>query len=177
MKKFFALAVLCLSVSTLSHADTSYADITYAPAQSHMTQGIGLGIYQLKDRAPGWYLNGMIPLMPSNYSEYGYPYYSQQTDYSRAPYLINIGMSFPIIPPDLEIRVYKAIHAYVGIGYGELNGIVKYDDGSWTDNTSLDKSGFNANAGFIMSFESFAFNVGINSITRGVYVGLGIRGR
>ncbi len=175
MKKL-ALCFALLSIPVIALADASYADITYAPAQSNTTQGMGLGIYQLKDNTAGLYINGLIPLKPTNYSEYGYSYYNREVEYSKAPYVVNLGVSFPIIPSDLEIRVYKAIHAYVGVGYGELSGIVKYEDGSWSNKTSLDKTGFNANAGFIMSFESFAFNIGVNSITRGVYVGMGIKG-
>jgi hypothetical protein len=63
----------------------------------------------------------------------------------------------------------------MGIGLAEVNGLVKYSDGTWTDKTENDKSGFNANGGIIVAFDPLSINVGVNSMTKGVYVGLGFK--
>ena len=53
--------------------------------------------------------------------------------------------------------------------------MVKYSDGTWTDDPNRDKNGFNANGGLIVAFDPISINVGVNSITKAVYLGLGFK--
>jgi hypothetical protein len=46
---------------------------------------------------------------------------------------------------------------------------------TWTDDPNRDKNGFNANVGLIVAFDPISINVGVNSITKAVYLGLGFK--
>ncbi len=63
----------------------------------------------------------------------------------------------------------------MGLGYAAIEGMVKYSDGTWTDDTTRDKNGFNANGGIIVAFDPISINVGVNSFTKAVYLGLGFK--
>jgi len=175
-KQTLSLLLAGLLSSGTALADTSYFDVIYSPEMGDLTQSFGIGIYALNDNGVGAYINGMMPKHPSNYSA-GYYCWSSCTEVKtgHAAYLANIGFTFPLIPSGFEKRGYESVHAYVGIGYGSSEGIVKYADGTWTDDPNKDKSGLNANAGLIVAFDPLSLNVGVNSITRAMYVGIGFK--
>ena len=177
-KQSLSVLLAALLSSGTAVADSTYVDVIYSPEMGDMTQGLGLGIYALNDNGIGAYFNGMMPIHPSNYTP-GYYCWSScaEVKTGHAAYLANLGFTFPLMPADFEKRGYQSLHAYVGIGYGSSNGMVKYADGTWTDDTSRDKSGFNGNAGLIVAFDPLSINVGVNSITRAVYVGLGFKSK
>jgi hypothetical protein len=75
MKKITLATSLALLISaSLAHADSTFADLNYQVKQGDTTDGIGIGIYQLKDQGTGYYLSGTIGLPPDGYSAYGYSY-------------------------------------------------------------------------------------------------------
>jgi hypothetical protein len=120
--------------------------------------------------------NGMIPIKPSNYSAGNYCWYScAEVATGQAAYVGNLGFTFPLIPSSFEKRGYQSVHAYVGLGYSAIEGMVKYSDGTWTDDTYRDKNGFNANGGLIVAFDPISINVGVNTFTKAVYLGLGFK--
>ena len=175
-KKYVYLLLAAILSSGNALADDGYFDVIYSPEMGDMTSGVGFGLYQLKSEGVGGYFNGIIPLKPSNYSAGNYCWYScTELETKRAAFVGNIGLTFPLMPSGFETRGYKSIHAYMGIGLAEVNGLVKYSDGTWTDKTENDKSGFNANGGIIVAFDPLSINVGVNSMTKGVYVGLGFK--
>jgi hypothetical protein len=157
-------------------ADASYFDVIYAPQMGEMTKAVGFGLYVLNDQGVGGYFNGIIPIKPSNYSAGYYCWYTcAEVKTGQAAYVGNVGLTFPLIPSSFEKRGYQSLHAYVGVGYGAVEGMVKYSDGTWTGDPNRDKSGFNANGGLIVAFDPLSINVGVNSITRAVYVGIGFK--
>ena len=93
----------------------------------------------------------------------------------QAAYVGNLGFTFPLIPASFEKRGYQSVHGYVGLGFGAIEGMVKYSDGTWTDDTYRDKNGLNANGGLIVAFDPISINVGVNSYTKAVYLGLGFK--
>ena len=175
-KQSLRLLLATLLTSSAAMADSSYFDVIYSPEMGDMTKGVGFGIYALNDNGIGGYFNGIIPIKPSNYSAGYYCWYTcAEVKTGQAAYVGNLGFTFPLMPASFEKRGYQSLHAYVGVGYGSSNGMVKYADGTWTDDTSRDKSGFNGNAGLIVAFDPLSINVGINSITRATYLGLGFK--
>jgi hypothetical protein len=175
-KQTLSLLLTALLSSGSALADSNYFDVTYSPEMGEMTKSVGLGFYELKNDGVGGYLNGVFPIKPSNYSAgYYYCYYCNEVKTAKAAYVINFGVTIPLIPQGFDTRGYQSVHAYLGFGYGEVNGLVKYSDGTWTDYTDKDKSGLNANGGVIVAFDPLSINVGVNSITKTVYVGLGFK--
>ena len=174
MKKITLAASLALLLfSSITHADSTFADINYQVKQSDTTEGIGLGVYQLKDEGTGYYLNGTIGLPPNGYNAYGYSYGSY-TERARVPYIASVGATFAAVGPGSLVPFYKTIHSYVGIGYGTLEGVAKYGQ-SWYDDSSYTKHGMNLNGGFILGFDSVGINLGFNSLSKSVYIGIGIK--
>ena len=173
MKKITLAASLALLISAgIAHADSTFADLNYQVKQGDTTDGIGIGVYQLKDQGTGYYLSGTIGLPPDGYSAYGYSYGSY-TERARVPYMANVGATFAAVGPGSLVPFYKTIHSYVGIGYGTLEGVAKYGQ-SWYDLDSYTKNGVNLNGGFILGFDSFGINLGVNSLSRSVYIGIGM---
>ena len=173
MKKIALATSLALLISAdIAHADSTFADLNYQVKQGDTTDGIGIGIYQLKDQGTGYYLNGTIGLPPDGYSAYGYSFGSY-TERARVPYTANVGATFAAVGPGSLVPFYKTIHSYVGIGYGTLEGVAKYGQ-SWYDLDSYTKSGVNLNGGFVLGFESFGINLGVNSLSKSVYIGIGM---
>ena len=174
MKKFTLAASLTLLIcSGFTYADSTFADINYQVKQGETTDGIGIGIYQLKDQGTGYYLNGTLGLPPDGYSAYGYSYGSY-SETGRVPYIANVGATFAAVGPGSLVPFYKTIHSYVGIGYGTLEGVANYS-GSWYDLDSYTKHGVNLNGGFILGFDSFGINLGFNSLSKSVYFGIGMK--
>ena len=174
MKKITLAASLTLLISSgIAHAGSTFADINYQVKQSDTTEGIGLGVYQLKDEGMGYYLNGTIGLPPNGYNSYGYSYGSY-SELARVPYIASAGATFAAVGPGSLVPFYKTIHSYVGIGYGTLQGVAKYGQ-SWYDEDSYTKNGVNLNGGFILGFESFGINIGFNSLSKSVYIGIGMK--
>ena len=175
MKKITLAASLTLSISSgFALADSTFADINYQAKQSDTTHGIGIGFYELKDQGTGFYINGTIGLPPNGYNAQGYSYYANNySERARLPYIANVGATFAAIGPGSMVPFYKTIHSYVGIGYGSLEGVAKYGE-SWYDLDSYTKNGANLNGGFILGFEGFGINLGFNSLSKSVYVGVGI---
>jgi len=174
MKKITLAATLTLLLSSgIVRAESTFADLNYQVKQSDTTQGLGVGVYQLKDQGTGYYINGTIGLPPDGYSAYGYSY-STYTERARVPYIANVGATFAAVGPGSLVPFYKTIHSYVGIGYGTLEGVAKYGE-SWYDLDSYTKSGVNLNGGFILGFDSFGINLGFNSLSKSVYVGIGMK--
>jgi len=60
-------------------------------------------------------------------------------------------------------------------GYGTLEGIGKNGSGSWYDDASYTKSGVNLNGGFILGFTNFGINLGFNSLSKTMYIGIGMK--
>jgi len=177
MKKQSLTLVLAILLSSgTAMADSTYFDIIYSPSTGEMTKTIGFGVYALNDNGVGGYFNGMIPIKPSNYSAGNYCWYScAEVATGQAAYVGNLGFTFPLIPSSFEKRGYQSVHAYVGLGYSAIEGMVKYSDGTWTDDTYRDKNGFNANGGLIVAFDPISINVGVNTFTKAVYLGLGFK--
>ncbi len=115
---------------------------------------------------------------PSGYNAQGYSFYANNyTERASVPYIANVGATFAAVGPGSLVPFYKTIHSYVGIGYGSLEGVAKYetwDNNSWYDLDAYTKSGVNLNGGFILSFDGFGINLGFNSLSKAVYVGVGI---
>jgi hypothetical protein len=175
-KQSLSLLLATLLTSSAAMADSSYFDVIYSPEMGDMTKGVGLGIYALNDNGIGGYFNGIIPIKPSNYSAGYYCWYTcAEVKTGQAAYVGNLGFTFPLMPASFEKRGYQSIHGYLGLGYGAIEGMVKYSDGTWTDDPNRDKSGFNANGGLIVAFDPISINVGVNSITKAVYLGLGFK--
>jgi hypothetical protein len=173
MKKITLATSLALLISAdIAYADSTFADLNYQVKQGDTTDGIGIGIYQLKDQGTGYYLSGTIGLPPDGYSAYGYSY-SSYTERARVPYIANVGATFAAVGPGSLVPFYKTIHSYVGIGYGTLEGVAKYGQ-SWYDLDSYTKNGVNLNGGFILGFDSFGINLGVNSLSKTVYIGIGM---
>jgi hypothetical protein len=169
------LAAVILTCSS-AWADTSMVDLTYAPSQSSMTSSVGMGVYGLKDVGPGFYINGSISGSPDSYYS-GSCYYScgSVTSTQQSADLFAIGATFPLVTSDMKVPIYKTLHTYVGLGYGSLSGYAQYSKSSyWYDYSSKDESGVNVNGGFIFGFDGFALNVGLNSLSKTVYFGIGI---
>lgn len=179
MKKIsLAASLTVLMFSDFALADATFADINYQAKQSDTTHGVGIGFYELKDQGTGFYINGTIGLLPSGYNAYGYSYSpNDYTERARLPYIANVGATFSAVGPGSLVPFYKTIHSYVGIGYGSLEGVAKYETWygeSWYDLDSYTKSGVNLNGGFILGFDGFGINLGFNSLSKAVYVGVGI---
>ena len=175
-KQSLPLLLAALLSSGSAIADASYFDVIYAPQMGEMTKAVGFGLYVLNDQGVGGYFNGIIPIKPSNYSAGYYCWYTcAEVKTGQAAYVGNVGLTFPLIPSSFEKRGYQSLHAYVGVGYGAVEGMVKYSDGTWTGDPNRDKNGFNANGGLIVAFDPLSINVGVNSITRAVYVGIGFK--
>lgn len=174
MKKIALAATLVLSTTAgIAHADATFADLNYQLKQSDTQAGLGLGVYQLKDQGMGYYLNGTIGLPPEGYSSYGSSFGSY-SERARVPYIANIGATFAAVGPGSSVPFYKTIHSYVGIGYGTMEGIAKYGQ-NWYDLDSYTKNGVNLNGGFILGFDSFGINLGFNSLSKTMYIGIGMK--
>jgi hypothetical protein len=172
-KTILTVSLALLIFGGFAHADSTFADLNYQVKQGDTTDGIGIGIYQLKDQGTGYYLSGTLGLPPDGYSAYGYSY-SSYTDRARVPYIANVGATFAAVGPGSLVPFYKTIHSYVGIGYGTLEGVAKYGE-SWYDLDSYTKNGVNLNGGFILGFDSWGINIGVNSLSKSVYIGIGMK--
>jgi len=172
-KTILTVSLALLIFGGFAHADSTFADLNYQVKQGDTTDGIGIGIYQLKDQGTGYYLSGTLGLPPDGYSAYGYSY-SSYTDRARVPYIANVGSTFAAVGPGSLVPFYKTIHSYVGIGYGTLEGVAKYGE-SWYDLDSYTKNGVNLNGGFILGFDSWGINIGVNSLSKSVYIGIGMK--
>jgi len=171
-----ALVAALITAYGNAHADSAMLDFTYAPSQSSMTSSVGIGIYELKDAGAGFYMNGSLSGSPDNYYS-GKCYYScgSVTSTQQSAALFSLGATFPLVTPDMKVPIYKTLHTYLGLGYGSLSGYAKYSSSDyWYDYSSKDQSGVNGNAGLIFGFNGFALNVGVNSLSKTVYFGIGI---
>ncbi len=170
------VAGLALGAAMAAHADTSVVDFTYAPSQSSTLAAVGMGVYALKDSGAGFYLNGSLSGSPDNYYS-GSCYYScgSVTSTQQSAAAFAIGATFPLVTSDMKVPIYRSLHSYVGLGYGSMSGYAQYANASsWYDYSDKDVSGLNANAGLIFGFDGFALNVGVNSLTKTLYFGIGI---
>lgn len=157
-------------------AESSVVDLTYSPSQSNMMPTLGIGVYNLKDAGPGFYLNGSLSGNPDTYYA-STCYYScgSATNTQQGSALFSIGATFPMVTADMKVPIYRTLHSYVGLGYGSLSGYAQYSGSSyWYDYSDKDQSGVNVNAGLIFGFDGFAINVGVNSLSKAAYVGIGI---
>ena len=166
-----AVAVACGS----ARAESSVVDFSYAPGQSKVLPTFGIGVYNLKDAGPGFYLNASFSGSPDSY--YAGSCYScgSVTSTQQGAALFAVGATFPILTSDMKVPLYRTLHSYVGLGYGALSGYAQYSgSSSWYDYASKDESGINANGGLVFGFDGFALNVGVNSLSKSVYLGIGI---
>ena len=173
-----AVALIALSITAHSsaRAESAMLDFTYSPGQSSMMSSVGMGIYALKDVGPGFYINGSLSGSPDSYYS-GSCYYScgSVTSTQQSAALFALGATFPLVTSDMRVPIYRTLHSYVGLGYGSLSGYAQYANSSyWYDYSSKDESGVNVNGGFIFGFDGFALNVGVNSLSKTVYFGIGI---
>ena len=164
----FALCTAC----PLALADDMFVDIGYSPKNGSTLESIGLGAYVLKTEGTGFFLNGTLAVNPDNYIDSGM--YGTAVDYAKAPYTINLGATFPIIPSGRDIPIYKSIHSYIGLGYGRLEGRVADRWGYWYKDPSRDENGLNITGGFILGFNGWGINLGANSYTKTIYLGIGL---
>ena len=167
-----AVVLFCNS----ARADTAMLDFTYAPSQSSVLSTVGMGIYGLKDSGPDLYVNGSLSGSPDNYYS-GKCYYScgSVTSTQQSAAMFAIGATFPLVTSDMSVPIYRTLHSYLGLGYGSMSGYAKYSSSDyWYDYSSKDQSGVNVNGGFIFGFNGFALNVGVNSLSKTVYFGIGI---
>ena len=175
---FSAVALIALSITAYSNAraDSVMLDLTYSPSQSSVMSAVGMGIYGLNDKGAGFYMNGSLSGGSDNYYS-GKCYYScgSVTSTQQSVGLFSLGATFPLVTPDMKVPIYKTLHTYLGLGYGSLSGYAQYSKSSyWYDYSSKDESGVNANGGFIFGFDGFALNVGMNSLSKTLYFGIGI---
>ena len=173
-----AVALIALSITAYSNAraESSMVDLTFSPSQSSITPTVGIGVYSLKDVGPGFYMNGSLSGSPDSYYS-GSCYYScgSVTSTQQSAALFALGATFPLVTSDMRVPIYRTLHSYVGLGYGSLSGYAQYANSSyWYDYSSKDESGVNVNGGFIFGFDGFALNVGVNSLSKTVYFGIGI---
>jgi hypothetical protein len=173
-----AVALIALSITAYSNAraESSMVDLTFSPTQSSVTPAVGIGVYSLKDVGPGFYVNGSLSGSPDSYYS-GSCYYScgSVTSTQQSAALFSLGATFPLVTSDMRVPIYRTLHSYVGLGYGSLSGYAQYANSSyWYDYSSKDESGVNVNGGFIFGFDGFALNVGVNSLSKTVYFGIGI---
>lgn len=169
-----SIAALVMACGQAS-AESSVVDFTYSPSQSKMSAGFGFGVYNLKDAGPGFYLNGSVSGSPDPY--YASKCYScgSTTSTQQGATLFSLGATFPLVTSDMKVPIYRTLHSYVGVGYGALSGYAQYSGSSyWYDYADKDESGVNANGGLIFGFDGFALNVGVNSLSKTVYFGIGI---
>jgi hypothetical protein len=173
-----AAVLIAAAMLTYSNAraDTSVVDITYSPSQSSMASSLGMGVYALKDGGPGFYINGSISGGPDNaYSSSCYYSCGSITSTQQSADLFAVGATFPLVTSDMQVPIYRTLHTYLGLGYGSLSGYAKYSSSDyWYTYSSKDESGVNVNGGFIFGFDGFALNVGVNSLSKTVYFGIGI---
>jgi hypothetical protein len=175
---FGAVALIALLITAYSdaRAESSMVDLTFSPTQSSVTPTVGIGVYSLKDVGPGFYMNGSLSGSPDSYYS-GSCYYScgSVTSTQQSAALFALGATFPLVTSDMRVPIYRTLHSYVGLGYGSLSGYAQYANSSyWYDYSSKDESGVNVNGGFIFGFDGFALNVGVNSLSKTVYFGIGI---
>ncbi len=172
--KLLTLASLTLAAaSPFAHADNTFIDIGYSPKSGKVLEAIGLGAYQLKDNGMGLFINGAFAINPTGYTDTAS--YGTITERADAPYMFNGGMTFSVMPADTELPLYKSIHSYIGVGYGAMQGRAKDSWGYWGNETSRDKSGLNVTGGFILGFDTWGINLGFNSYTQTVYIGVGMK--
>jgi hypothetical protein len=174
---FDAFVVIALSITAYGNAraDSAMLDITYSPSQSNVMPTLGLGIYDLKNEGPGFYLNGSLSGNPDSYYGSTCSSCGSLTSTQQGAALFALGATFPLVTSDMKVPIYKTLHTYVGLGYGSLSGYAQYSKSSyWYDYSSKNESGMNANGGFIFGFDGFALNVGVNSLSKTVYFGIGI---
>ncbi len=163
-----------MMVCTNAHADSAVVDFTYSPSQSSMMSTVGMGIYDLKDTGPGFYVNGSLSGSPDSYYSTCYSCGSVKSTQQGAA-LFALGATFPLVTSDMHVPIYRTLHSYVGLGYGSLSGYAQYaSSSSWYDYSSKDQSGVNVNGGLVFGFDGFALNVGVNSLSKTVYFGIGI---
>ena len=170
------VAVLALTATAHARADTSVVDLTYAPSQSNTLGEVGMGVYTLKDAGPGLYVNGSLSGSPDDYYS-GSCYYScgAVTSTQQGSAVFAVGATFPLVTSEMNVPIYRSLHSYVGLGYGSMSGYAQYaNSSSWYDYADKDTSGINANAGLIFGFDGFALNVGVNSLSKMLYIGIGI---
>ena len=170
------LVLWTLGAAAQARADTSVVDLTYAPSQSNTLAAVGMGVYTLKDAGPGLYFNGSLSGSPDNYYA-GSCYYScgAVSSTQQGSAVFAVGATFPLVTSEMNVPFYRSLHSYVGLGYGSMSGYAQYaNSSSWYDYSEKDASGVNANAGLIFGFDGFALNVGVNSLSKMLYVGIGI---
>ena len=174
---FGAVALIALAITAYStaRAESSMVDLTLSPIQSNVMPTFGIGIYSLKNSGPGLYFNGSLSGDPD-------PYYSSNcyscgsvTRIQQGSALFAIGATFPLVTSDMQVPIYRTLHTYVGLGYGRLSGYAQLSNSSqWLDYSSKNESGVNANGGFIFGFDGFTLNVGVNTLSKTVYFGIGV---
>jgi len=164
-------------------ADSSVLEFHYAPApsKSDLMPAYGFGMYSLKDSGPGLYFNGSISGTPGDSNNYyeGGCYYSCGTlkGTQTGAGVFSAGATFPLVTPDMNVPFYRSVHAYAGLGYGKVSAYSQYyynRKDYWYDDSSRDKSSLNVNLGVMFGFNGFALNLGANSISKALYIGIGI---
>lgn len=173
-----AVALIALSITAYSNvrADSVVLDLTYSPSQSNVMSTVGMGLYGLNDVGAGFYMNGSFSGSPdSYYSSKCYYSCGSVTSTQQSATLFSLGATFPLVTPDMKVPIYRTLHSYLGLGYGGLSGYAQYSNSSyWYDYSSKDESGVNVNGGFIFGFDGFALNIGVNSLSKTLYFGVGI---
>jgi hypothetical protein len=165
-----------LCISTFSIADSAIFTMDYSKPQGHRGT-FGFGYYDFKEDKLGLYMNLSLAMRGSNHYEslginsFGDPI---QNRYKES-LTFNIGATK---------EVTKYIGIYAGIGFTSIDGIArKYDSSHILSSSGYysvsdpanDSSGFNTNAGFIITTSPVSFNLGYNSFTKTAYIGIGFK--
>ncbi len=172
-KLLATVSLMLVTAFTPALADNTFVDIGYSPKNGSVLDAVGIGAYQLKDDGAGFFVNGEFAVNPDNYTDTSF--YGTVKERAQAPYMLNAGLTFSVMPAGTDIPLYKSIHSYIGIGYGALQGRAKDSWGYWSNEASRDKNGLNVTGGFILGFESWGINLGVNSYTKTIYLGIGLK--
>ena len=141
-RHFSAVALITLSITAYSNAraESAMLDLTYSPSQSNVMPTLGVGIYDLKDAGPGFYMNGSLSGNPDTYYGSTCSSCGSLTSTQQGSALFAIGATFPLVTPEMKVPIYKTLHTYLGLGYGSLSGYAQYSKSSyWYDYSSKDE--------------------------------------
>jgi hypothetical protein len=140
----------------------------------------GAGWYSFKDRGFGFYINGQVTIEPTSERDdfyeslsvgaFGDPVTGSISDFA----VLNIGATFAF---------GENFGIFAGVGYADVTGYAEQfdplyildSDGEYlVRDRSLDDSGGNANAGLMLRLQRISFELGYQSFSEEVYLGVGL---
>lgn len=173
MKLRYILVIsIVLFMFSLSANAKTVVSLQYSPSSDYKTV-VGLGLYNLKDKGISFY--GNIQGSVHSDDSFFYTYHDPRdpvVDRFKTMFLVNVGIT-------KELSQY--LGAYVGLGYGETEEKVeKKSDHAllsvsyYEDDPGGDSKGINVNGGLLISIKRLTLEIGGNTFTKNVYLGLGI---